>query len=146
MQPGLSMAALLVVLLAVAGCGLASDVGVIGREATDIPISIENDTNVPVGLYVDGAWVGTYAPGSRLAVPMPAPRRLPTTIELRSPSDAALLSVTLNEGQHAAAEAGGYGAGASQGLPCGVLTLLVGRLADGEALAPAESVEPGTCP
>jgi hypothetical protein len=145
MRPGLAIAALLAV-IAVAGCGRATDVGLVGREATDIPISIENDTDVAVGLYVDDAWIGTYAPGARLAVPMPAPRRHPTTVDLRSPSDAVLLSLTLNEGQHAAAEAGGYGAGASQGLPCGVLTLLVGRLADGDALAPAESVEPGACP
>jgi hypothetical protein len=146
MRQGLALVALLVALLATTGCSIATDVGIAGREPTDIPINIDNGTNVAVGLYVDGAWVGTYAAGSKLAVPMPAPRRLPTTIELRSPSDAPLLSVTLDEGQHAAAEAGGYGAGASQGLPCGVLTLLVGRLADGEALAPAESVEPGTCP
>ena len=146
MRPGLALAAFLVALLAMAGCGVAHDVGVIGREPTDIPINIDNETDVAVGLYVDGTWIGTYAPGSRLAVPMPAPKRHPTTVELRSPSDAVLLSLALNEGQHAAADAGGYGAGESRGLPCGTLTLLIGRLAEDEALAPAASVEPGPCP
>jgi hypothetical protein len=146
MRPGLALAAILVAVLVVAGCGVARDVGVVGREPTDIPINLHNDTDVAVGLYVDGAWIGTYAPGSRLAVPMTTPKREPTTVELRSPSDTVLLSLTLNERQYAAAEAGGYGAGESRGLPCGTLTLLVGRVAADEVLAPAASIEPGPCP
>ena len=119
---------------------------VFGAAPSDIPVTIENDTSVPVGLYVDAAWVGTYAPGAQVAVPLPERDRFPVTVELRSPSDAVLVSLTLSEDQHAAAEAGGYGGGESQGLPCGMLTLLVGRLDPGEAPAPAASVAPGTCP
>ena len=118
----------------------------IGAASSDISVTIENDTGVPVGLYVDGAWVGTYAPGAQVAVPLPVRDRFPITVELRSPSDAVLVAVALSEDQHAAAEAGGYGAGASQGLPCGTLTLVVGRLDSGEAPAPAATVAPGTCP
>jgi hypothetical protein len=117
-----------------------------GAASSDIPVTIENDTSVPVGLYVDGAWVGTYAPGAHVAVPLPVRDRFPAAVELRSPSGAVLVSLTLSEHQDAAAEAGGYGGGESQGLPCGTLTLLVGRLDPGEALAPPASVSPGTCP
>jgi hypothetical protein len=117
-----------------------------GAASSDIPVTIENYTSVPVGLYVDGAWVGTYAPGARATVPMPVQDRFPVTVELRSPSDAVLVAIRLSEDQHAAADAGGYGGGESQGLPCGTLTLVVGRLDPGEAPAPAASVAPGTCP
>jgi hypothetical protein len=121
------------------GCGMVP-------ATSDIPVTVANDTDVAVGLYVDGHWVGTYAPGTEVAVPLPGRLRFPSTLELRSPSDAALLAVTLNEGEHATAESGGYGVGESRGLSCGTLTLLVGRLDEGEALAPATSVEPGACP
>lgn len=114
--------------------------------ASPIPITIDNETDVAVGLYVGGNWVGTYPAGASVEVSLPSDLRLPTTVELRSPSDAVLVEVAVNEDQHAAAEAGGYGGGASQGLPCGTLTLLVGRLTAGEALAPAASLASGACP
>jgi hypothetical protein len=136
---GLGPQLVLVSALLSAGCGVVP-------ATSDIPVTVANDTDVAVGLYLDGAWVGTYAPGAQVAVPLPVRDRFPVTVELRSPSDAVLVAVALSEDQHAAAEAGGYGGGESQGLPCGTLTLLVGRLAAAETVVPPASVAPGACP
>jgi hypothetical protein len=114
--------------------------------AEPVPIRIQNDTSVPVGLYVGGSWVGTYPPGAGSTVAVDRQLDPPVTVELRSPSDAILLRLTANEGAIEAARTGGYGVGESLGLPCGVLTALVGTLRPDEELAPAPSVQPGPCP
>lgn len=110
-----------------------------------VPVSITNETDVAVGLYVGGQWVGTYPAGASVEVPLPPDVGLPTTIELLAPSGAVLLSASLNEGQHADAAAGGYGIGESISTQCGIVTLLVGRLGAGEALAPPNADDPVPC-
>jgi hypothetical protein len=121
-----------------AGCGQAT-------QSSAIPISIENDTDVAVGLYVGGEWRGTYPSGASVEVPLAADVRLPTTIELLAPSGAVLISASLNEGQHGDSAAGRYGAGESVSTECGIVTLLVGRLGTGEALAPPNADDPVPC-
>lgn len=122
----------------VVGCGPAT-------QSPAIPISIENDTDVAVGLYVGGEWLGTYPAGASVEVPLPADVLLPTTIELLAPSGAVLVSAPLNEGQHGDAAAGRYGTGESVTTECGNVTLLVGRLGAGEALALPNAEDPVPC-
>jgi hypothetical protein len=110
-----------------------------------IPVSIENETDVAVGLYVGGDWVGTYPAGASVEVPLPGDLRLPTTIELLAPSGALMLSAELSDGQYAKAAAGGYGAGASVSTQCGIVTLLVGRVGTSGALAPPNTDDPVPC-
>lgn len=110
-----------------------------------IPISIENETDVAVGLYVGGDWIGTYPAGAIVEVPLPGDVGLPATIELLAPSGAVMLSTQLNEGQHGKAAAGGYGTGASVSTRCGIVTLVVGRLGTSEALAPPSAGDPVPC-
>lgn len=129
---------LVAVAAAVALTGCATD--------ASVPIRIQNDTTVPVGLYVDGTWVGTYPAGADTTVQIDRSIQQSWTVELRSPSDAVLLRLSANDGTLEAARDGRYGVGESLGLPCGVLTALVGTLSADEALAPAESVAPGPCP
>ena len=137
MQPGLALRAVLAAALLV-GCGPAA-------QTDAVPVSITNETDVAVGLYVGGQWVGTYPAGASVEVPLPPDVRLPTTIELLAPSGAVLVTAPLNEGQHGDAAAGRYGAGASVDTQCGIVTLLVGRLGTGEALAPPNADDPVPC-
>ena len=134
---GLPICAALAAALLV-GCGSTAP-------SSSIPVTIDNETDVAVGLYVGGEWVGTYPPGASIEVPLPGNVRQPTTIELLAPSGAVLVSAPLNEGQHADAAAGGYGAGDTVATQCGVVTLLVGRLRMDEALTPANADDPVPC-
>ena len=109
------------------------------------PLHVENATDIAVGVYADGHWVATYAPGASGDASVSGAGR-PQALEVRSPSGAVLLSLPINDDQLATGAAGGYGNGASIGLPCGVVTVLIGQLSETEALAPAASVEPGPCP
>ncbi len=109
------------------------------------PLQVDNATDTALAVYLDGRWVGTYAPGTSGDASIAGQGR-PQILEVRSPSGAVLLSLPINDDQLAAGAAGGYGNGASVGLPCGIVTVLIGRLAADIALAPAESVAPGPCP
>ena len=122
----------------VAGCGPMTPLSA-------VPISIVNDTDVAVGLYVGGEWRGTYPAGASVEVPLPADVRLPTTVELLAPSGAVLVSAPLNEGQRADAAAGRYGTGEAVSTECGNVTLLVGRLGTGDALRPPNADDPVPC-
>ena len=109
------------------------------------PLHVENASDIAVAVYVDGRWVATYAPGASGDASVSGVGR-PQALEVRSPSGAVLLSLPINDEQLAAGAAGNYGNAASVGLPCGVITVLIGQLGETEALAPAASVEPGPCP
>ena len=117
-----------------------------GTDAS-VPIRIENETTVPVGLYVNGTWVGTYPPGVDTTVAVTRSIEQAWIVELRSPTDAVLLRLNANDAALHAAREGRYGAGESRGLPCGALTAVVGTLSADEALAPTRaSAAPGPCP
>jgi hypothetical protein len=125
-------------LLVVTGCS---------SSAPEARISLDNLTDTAVGLYVNGDLTGTYQPGTSVQVPLSDFGAAPYVIEVRSPSGTVLASANVNV-PTAEAQANGRGnaVGDEVGLPCGIIRILVGALADGEALAPAASVEPGPCP
>ena len=129
---------------AVLGFGLALIASLVVACAASGPLHVENGSDIPVAVYADGRWVATYAPGASGDASITGAGR-PQALEVRSPSGAVLLSLSINDDQLATGAAGGYGNGASVGLPCGVVTVLIGRLSETEALAPAASVEPGPC-
>lgn len=108
-------------------------------------LHVDNATDAVLSVYVDGSWVGTYAPGTAGDASLSAVGR-PQQLEVRSPSGTVLVTLEVADDQLAAAEAGRLGNGLSVGVPCGVVTVLIGRLAENEALAPAEAVEAGPCP
>jgi len=129
----------------VLGFGPALIASIVVACAASGPLHVENATDIAVGVYADGHWVATYAPGASGDASVPGVGR-PQALEVRSPSGAVLLSLPINDEQLAAGAAGNYGNAASVGLPCGVITVLIGQLGETEALAPAASVEPGPCP
>jgi hypothetical protein len=139
------LAALVVGAAALNGCG--TGIPDASGDGAPVPIRIENATTVPVGLYLNGDWVGTYPAGAATTVSIGRPVAPPWTVELRSPSDAVLLRLNADDVALQAARDGRYGVAGSLGLPCGELTALVGTLSEGDALAPSRaSVAPGPCP
>jgi len=130
----------LAIALVVAGC-------VSPRSAADVQLQLDNATDTPVGLYVDGTWIGTYPAGATTTLPLRQQGDPPYRIEARSPSGTVLAATEVNVPSLESLEAGtGMPVGESVGLPCGVVTLLVGELAPDQALSPAMSVPPGPCP
>lgn len=126
------------------GFGLAVIVAV-AVGCTSGPLHVDNATDIAVSVYVDDSWVGTFGAGTTGDTSISGQGR-PRTLEVRSPSGAVLLTLVVNDDQLADAAAGRYGNGQSIGLPCGVLTVIIGQLASDAALAPAESIPPGPCP
>lgn len=98
---------------------------------------LENATDVPVQILVDGSWVGTYEAGTSRDVP--APGAPPHRVEVLSVSGARLLEWGYDANQATA------GAVTSVDVPCGVVRLSVGRI-ELPALPPAEAVPTGPCP
>jgi hypothetical protein len=116
-------------------------------ETSLVPVRIENDTDVSVGLYVGDEWLGTFPAGSSVEVTLPSASslRLPTMLELLAPSGAVRLSVALAEDQLAGAATGGYGTSQSVDVACGVVTLVVGRLVVGQTPEPPSTDDPVPC-
>jgi hypothetical protein len=113
--------------------------------ASDITITLDNRTDTPVGLYVNDEWVGTYPPGASVREPLGDHGGAPYIVDVRTPAGTSLARVDVNEAQAASITMGGAAVAVEQGLPCGIIRLVIGALAEDEAPAPAESVAPGAC-
>lgn len=112
----------------------------------DITITMDNQTDTPVGLYVNDEWVGTYPAGASVQEPLGDHGGAPYVVDVRTPGGTSLARVDVNAAQAASITGGGPAVASEVGLPCGIIRLVVGELADHEAPAPAESVAPGPCP
>jgi hypothetical protein len=112
----------------------------------DITITMDNQTDTPVGLYVNDEWVGTYPAGASVQEPLGDHGGAPYVVDVRTPGGTSLARVDVNAAQAASITGGGPAVASEVGLPCGIIRLVVGELADDEAPAPAESVAPGPCP
>lgn len=97
---------------------------------------LENATNVPVQVVVNGGWVGTYAAGTNRAVPVPG--EPPHRVEVLTASGARLVAWGYDTAQAAG------GATTRVDVPCGVVRLSVGRI-ELPALTPT-SEDAGPCP
>lgn len=127
MRAALAVSAVLIV----AGC-LA--------QAPDGPAArLENGTTVPVAVYMNDSWVGTYPPGAEVDVPI-GRAEIPVVIEARSPSGALLVSFTATA-DDIAGTAGGAGMTVSS---CGPIRLSVSQV-ELDPL-PTPEVAPGPCP
>jgi hypothetical protein len=108
------------------------------------PLHVENASDIAVAVYVDGRWLGTYAPGASGDASITAAGR-PQTLQVRSASGEVLLTLPIDDDQLADGARGGYGNGAKVDLPCGEVSLLIGTLAPGQKLIPPMRVAPGPC-
>jgi len=112
----------------------------------DIPITLDNLTDTPVGLYVNGDWVGTYPAGASTTQTLGGHGGAPYDVEVRSASGAVLAEMAVNEPQAASLTGGAMPIGVEQGVPCGVVRIVVGVPDPGAVPAPAQAVPPGPCP
>jgi hypothetical protein len=117
-----------VVIATVTACGTAGSGAV---------VRLENATTVPVAIHLNDAWVGTYAAGAVVDVPI-GQAVIPVVIEARSPSGAVLASLTAAESD--IAEARGVGEWV---LPCGAIRLSLSTT-DQEPIATPEAL--AACP
>lgn len=130
--------ALVAFVLATSGCGRTA--------VADITITLDNLTDTPIGLYVNGEWIGTYPAGTTTEQPLGDHGGAPYTVEARSNSGAVLAMVRVNEAQAQTLAEAGQAVAIEQGVPCGVVRIVVGELGPSEVPAPAASVPPGPCP
>lgn len=132
-----------VVLLAAMAIGMS---GCARMGVGDIPVTLDNLTDTPVGLYVNGDWVGTYPAGASTTQTLGGHGGAPYDVEVRTESGAVLAEVAVNEAQAASLTGDGMPIGVEQGVPCGVVRIVVGVPDPDTAPAPGEAVPPGPCP
>lgn len=130
--------ALVALVLATSGCARTA--------VADITITLDNLTSTPIGLYVNEEWVGTYPAGATTEQPLGDHGGAPYAVEARSTSGAVLATVHVNEAQAQTLAQAGQAVAVEQGVPCGVVRIVVGRLGPDAVPAPAASVPPGPCP
>ena len=109
-------------------------------------LTVVNRTDTPVGVYVNDAWIGTDEPGATIETTLGPTDDADYRIEARSPTGAVLAVFVAPAAEVDRTRDGGPALGEEIGVPCGVVTILIGTLRDDEMLAPAEAVEPGPCP
>jgi len=119
---------------AVAGCSFTGGIGPTAY--------LENGTDVPIAVYVNGGWVGTYPPGTRTDVPIGGHGGPPYAIEVRTPSGVVLTQLGVSPAD--IANGGSVGAGAS--MPCGEVQLTYGAVERRGGPARVAPIEPGSCP
>ncbi|MGK2851912.1 MAG: hypothetical protein ACSLFN_13495 [Candidatus Limnocylindrales bacterium] len=112
----------------------------------DIPITLDNLTDTPVGLYVNGDWVGTYPAGASTTQTLGDHGGAPYDVEVRTESGAVLAELGVNEPQAASLTGGAIPIGLEQSVPCGIVRIVVGVPDPLVAPAPGEAVPPGPCP
>lgn len=124
----------------------ASAIGCARMAVGDIPITLDNLTDTPVGLYVNGDWVGTYSAGASTTQTLGDHGGAPYDVEVRTESGAVLAEVAVNEAQAASLTGGAMPIGVEQGVPCGIVRIVIG-VPDADVVpAPGEAVAPGPCP
>jgi hypothetical protein len=130
---GLAMALTLGVAACGSGAGEAVEIGLVNR------------TGVPVGVYANGGWMGTYPVDAEISsVPVRGRGGPPWTVEVRDPADVVLGSFEVDE---AAVEAagGGEALGARFDTPCGTVWVWLGPRTDDLGIDVAPAARDTTC-
>jgi hypothetical protein len=122
--------------LALWSCGVLPGIGP--------TVHLDNFTNTPLAVRVKGGWVGTYAPGSSVEVPLAGRGDPPFAVTVHSPSGRILmqLEVSADALEMAADDRGSMGGSAD--LDCGTIWLSVGQSRDAPPAGPVAQLPP--CP
>lgn len=133
----------LVALVAVVGAACSTS----ASQGSEIRVHVTNETDIPIGVYIDGDWRGTDEPGATIVVPL-GDGQPPIRVETRSPSGATLATLIAPAGPIGALRGGDRTevVGEAFGVPCGVITIVIGELGPDQAVAPATAVPAGPCP
>ena len=122
--------------LVLASCGLVPDSGP--------TVHLDNFTNTPLAVRVKGGWVGTYAPGSSVDVPLAGRGDPPYTVTVHSPSGQILMQLEVSADDLKAAAENRGSIGGSSELACGTVRLSVGGSLDAPTAGPIAQLPP--CP
>ena len=114
--------ALLLTALALAGCGLLPGSGPVVR--------LDNLTNEPAAVEVNGAWVGTYAPRTSTPIPLQGRGAPPYRISVRMANGSELTSIELTDEDVRVAADGRGGAAVTAELDCGTVRVSIGHVDD----------------
>ena len=121
--------------LALWGCGLLPGSGPVVR--------LDNLIDEAAAVEVNGAWVGTYAPGTSTDIPLQGRGAPPYLVIVRLANGQELISMELTaEDVRDAADRSG-GSSAMIDLPCGTVRLSIGRV--DQALPTAANAELAPC-
>jgi hypothetical protein len=97
-----------------------------GGNGDAVEIGLVNRTGVPVGVYANGGWMGTYPVDAEISsVPVRGRGGPPWTVEVRDPADNVLGSFLVDEAAVAAAE-GGEATVERFDAPCGTVWTWLG--------------------
>ena len=113
-------------------------------------IHFANRTTVPAVISVNGGWVGTYASGGSVDVPIGGHGGPPYRIEARSPAGTVLGEFIITAGDAASLTAGSS-MGGSSGSECGSVDFSFGPLGGAPQPAapllpaPVEAGDPSVC-
>lgn len=118
--------ALPLVALAVSGCGLLSG-GPFVR--------LENLSNSPAAVDVNGTWAGTYAGGTSADVYLARYGQPPYTVSVRTPNGLIAVQLVVTAADVAAGPDGSGNVRGQADLPCGII-----RMSYGQPLEPPPAV------
>lgn len=112
--------ALLLSVLAVGGCGLLPGSGPVVR--------LDNLTNEPAAVEVNGTWLGTYAPGTSTDISLQGRGAPPYRVGVRLANGQEVISIEVSAEDVSDAADGSAGSAAMAELPCGTVRLSIGRV------------------
>lgn len=107
-------------------------------------IHLENASDDPVGLYVNGGWVGTYQPGATIAVPLFGRGGPPFDIEVRTITNEVLLDLPVTADDARTIASGSTTIASEAMLDCGFVSVAVGTVAP--IVERGEAQGAGACP
>ena len=125
MRPAQWRAVLLVCAMTLAGCALP-----MGGE---VRVHIENQTDEPVAVYVNGGWVGTYPAATATSAPIGGHGGPPYTVAAEDLDGALLTSVVVSANDASSIASGSTAIEASVGVDCGHVRIVIATQAGYDA-------------
>ena len=110
-------AALLLGALALVGCMAAA--------AGEVRIHIDNQTDAPVAVYVNGGWVGTYPADATSSAPLDGHGGPPYTVVSEDPRGAVLTSTEVAANDAAPVASGSTVIETSMAVGCGYIRIVI---------------------
>jgi hypothetical protein len=134
MRPGQWQAGLLLCAMALAGCAFPTG---------DVRVHIENGTDAPVAVYVNGGWVGTYPGGTTTSAPIAGHGGPPYTVVSEGAGGAVLTTTVIAANDAASVASGSTVVESSLDVGCGHLRIVI---ATAPAYAATSFTELEACP
>lgn len=107
-------------------------------------VQLENETDVPIGVYLNEAWVGTYPAGATATIALVGHRGPPFAVSIRTAVGESLLEESISAEDMRRAREEGFGWSSAPSQPCGSIRLTFGDVEHLEEDDPG--IEPGPCP